>query len=155
MRRVNSQDHGRNDQATLIVTVDLEPSSNHTTFEQVRRLDETTDWLIKTFGEGFLTMFMSEGGFETVDNVVSGDVDSEEGKKAIQEFATKILNNIDPKEYTKYARIITNGIKCDGAVIDFQFHFVRKMGELHLVMFHILKHQYGDFLDAGAGDEST
>lgn len=55
MGRVSSQDHGRNDQATLIVTVDLEtadvePGSNHTTLEQARRLDETTDWLIRTFG---------------------------------------------------------------------------------------------------------
>ncbi len=50
MRRVNSQEHGRNDQATLVVTVDLEPGSVHTTLEQARRLDETTDWLIKTFG---------------------------------------------------------------------------------------------------------
>jgi len=114
---------------------------------------ETMVWIVKTFGEGFLALFMSEDGFESVEGIVNGNVESDEEKKLIKDFASKILDKIDPKEYTKYAKIICAGVRCDAKEINFQFHFVRRMGELHTLMFHILKHQYGDFLGAGAGDE--
>ena len=114
---------------------------------------ETMVWIVKTFGEGFLSLFMTKDGFESIDGVVNGDVETDEERAIVKEFATKILDNIDPKEYAKYAKIICAGVRCNAKEIDFKFHFVRRMGELHLVMFHVLKHQYGDFLGAGAGDE--
>lgn len=114
---------------------------------------ETMVWIVKTFGEGFLGLFMSEDGFDTVDGIVNGNVESDDEKKLIKDFAGKILDNLDPKEYTKYAKIICEGVRCNSQPVDFKFHFVRRMGELHTLMFHILKHQYGDFLGAGAGDE--
>lgn len=45
MKHADSPDMG-----TLVVTVDLEPVLRRASLEPMRRLDETTDWLIKTFG---------------------------------------------------------------------------------------------------------
>ena len=38
------------DQGTITVSVDLEPAAGQASVEHGRRLDETTDWLITTFG---------------------------------------------------------------------------------------------------------
>jgi len=110
-------------------------------------------WVTKTFGEGFLTLFMSDDGLGSVEKLMddtSDDVKSveelEKEKKLIQEFASKITNHLDAKEYVKYAKLIIDGIHCGGGKINFGFHFMGKMAELHHVLFRCLRHQYGDFL---------
>lgn len=115
-------------------------------------------WLTKTFGEGLLTIFMSEDGLEAVRGMVddgkekSSDEEAKE-KELVAEFAEKLINRLDAKEYVKYAKIIVSGTRCNGEAIDFKFHFVGRMGELHQVLFAVLKHQYSDFL-AGSGDDT-
>lgn len=113
---------------------------------------ETLVWLAKTFGEGFLTLFMSEDGFETTAKVAQGEVNEAE-ESLMQDFVSAILNKLDPKEYVKYSKIICSGVRCNGQDIDFKFHFAGKMGEMHRVMFAILKHQYSDFLPESVGAE--
>ena len=119
---------------------------------------ETLVWLTKTFGEGFLALFMSPDKGEIVDKI-SGTVDGErvndpeKDAALIKEFASKIVNNVNPKEYVSYTRLIIQGSRCNGEEIKFNTHFRGKMAELHQVMFAILRHQYGDFLEGNAGEE--
>ncbi|TDI74600.1 MAG: hypothetical protein E2O82_03715 [Betaproteobacteria bacterium] len=112
---------------------------------------ETMVWLVKTFGEGFMSLFMSKEGLDNAEKLMTGEIE-EEDEKHMLEFARKILMNLDPKEYAKYSRIIVDGARCDGEAIDFKFHFIGKIGELHKLMFNILRHQYSDFLPGGGGE---
>jgi len=111
-------------------------------------------WLTKTFGEGFVSIFMSEDGGETVGKLFDedskvGDTDS----AVIEEFARKIIDRLDPKEYTSYARQICMGVKVNGGDLDFNEHFRGRIGELHFLMFHVLRHQYGDFLGGSESED--
>ncbi len=114
---------------------------------------ETMVWLVKTFGEGFLQLFLKEDGLESAEKISKGDTE-DTNTEALEEFVKKISQNLDPKEYTKYAKVIVEGTKCDGAAINFSYHFMGKLGELHALMFEILKHQYSDFLFASGEGES-
>jgi hypothetical protein len=124
---------------------------------------ETMVWLTKTFGEGFLSLLMAGEGVEDAKKLLDGtEVDDEgeirnktekelkEDKALIMEFAGKIREQLDAKEYVKYSKIIIEGIRCGGAPINFNTHFMGKMAELHQVMLQCLRHQYGDFLEGSA-----
>jgi len=130
---------------------------------------ETLVWITKTFGEGILALFMSEDGFDGVDNLLSSPTAvaeaeeklSEEEKKAkrasekktINELVQKIAKNLDAKEYVTYMKHILKGVHCEGKEINFSYHFVGRMSELHQVMFQVLRHQYGDFLGESNAEE--
>lgn len=131
----------------------------------VDRALETMVWLTKTFGEGILSLFIGsdvEGAYNRMIGAEEGIDDegvatkaemSSEDKEKIHEFIQTITKNLDPKEYVKYARSITAGVHCGGQKVEFNTHFQGKMGELHQVMFHILRHNFGDFLGE-SGDET-
>lgn len=106
-------------------------------------------WLTKTFGEGFVSIFMQQDE-QTAEALKSGGADDVEAK-VIEEFVSKIVDRLEPAEYTKYARKICDGIKCNGQDLNFNTHFMGRIGELHFLMFHALRHQYSDFLE---GSES-
>ena len=115
---------------------------------------ETMVWITKTFGEGILSLFMSDDeGMDKAKKLIEGEEaperskeEIEKEKKLIMEFAAKIRDQLDPKEYVKYCEIIVKGIKCDGMDINFKLHFAGKIFELHKLLLACLRHQYGDFL---------
>jgi len=117
---------------------------------------ETLVWITKTFGEGLITLLFSEGGEETLKQFTKDDKTSEEAdaeKELIADFAKRVIDRLDAKEYVKYAKLIVSGTKCNAQDIDFNQHFIGSMGELHRLLFAILKHQYSDFLgESGLAD---
>ena len=115
---------------------------------------EVLVWLSKTFGEGFISIFMSEDGSEIADKAKEGEkINSEKEKALALEFAQTITKNLSAKEYVHYSKKIIEGAKCNGNDIDFGTHFIGKMKELHEVMFVTLKRQYGSFLGESIGEE--
>jgi len=117
---------------------------------------ETLVWLTKTFGEGLLTLLLSEEGEETLKKLAGEsetEEDKENEKQMVAEFAGKVIDRLDAKEYVKYSKIIVSGTRCNGEKIDFNSHFIGKMGELHRLIFAILKHQYSDFLGGSGQDD--
>jgi hypothetical protein len=117
---------------------------------------ETLVWLTKTFGEGLLTLLLSEKGEDTLKKLAGDnqtEEDEENEKEMVAEFAGKVIDRLDAKEYVKYAKIIVSGTRCNGEKIDFNHHFIGKMGELHRLLFAILKHQYSDFLGGSGQDD--
>lgn len=122
-------------------------------------------WLTKTFGEGVVTLFTSEAGMGAVLGKFSEDMDSvktEEGEvvapvvtskedaeaesKLIKEFASNIVDKLDQKQYPVMCKHIVSGVRYKAQPINFNQHFVGKLGELHELMFHVLRFQYADFL---------
>lgn len=126
---------------------------------------ETMVWLTKTFGEGILNLFVGsevEGAYNRLigadediddDGIISKVEMTSEDKEQIKEFITAITRNLEPKEYVKYTKLIVAGVHVGGQKLEFKTHFVSKLGELHQLMFHVLRHQYSDFL-GGSGDET-
>ena len=126
---------------------------------------ETMIWLTKTFGEGILSLFVGsdvEGAYnrmigaeeDTDDEGVSTKVEmSSEDKEKIRDFIESLTKNLEPKEFVKYTKLIVAGVHCGGQKVEFKTHFVGKLAELYLLMFHVLRHQYSDFL-GGSGDET-
>jgi hypothetical protein len=110
-------------------------------------------WLTKTFGEGFVSIFMSPEKGEAVGKVFDGGSVEGDDMAAIEEFVSKIVNRLEPKEYTSYARLIVQGTRVNGHEIDFNTHFSGRIGELHGVLFQILRHQYGDFLGESESED--
>ena len=121
---------------------------------------ETMVWITKTFGEGFLSLFMSGDGLDSAAKLIEkndpekerSEEDLEAEKTLIMEFASKIRDQLNAKEYVHYSKIIVDGIRCDGQAIHFNTHFSGKMFELHRLMLACLRHQYGDFLGVNAED---
>lgn len=109
-------------------------------------------WLTKTFGESLAGIFMTEEGFETLDNLQSDEKVSESTKTAIADFVTKLLSNLDEDQYVKYCKLICEGVKVDGKDLNFNLHFVGKIGTLHTLLFNVLQQQYRDFF-SGKSDE--
>ena len=105
-------------------------------------------WLTKTFGESIAGIFMTEEGFETLDSFQEDGESSEKTKLAIAEFVTKLLKNLDEDQYVRYCKVIVEGVQCEAKDINFNFHFLGKVGTLHTLMFHVLKQQYRDFFSA-------
>jgi hypothetical protein len=129
----------------------------------VDRSLETLVWLTKTFGEGILQLFIHEDGLDAADRLISGtpeEVDgqevktSEEDKQLANEFVSKILRNLDPREYSAYCKAILQGVKCNAQDINFNVHFQGRIAELHNVIFQVLRHQYSDFLGGSGGSDS-
>lgn len=124
---------------------------------------QTLVWLTKTFGEGFVTLFTSETGSE----FLFGSNDSEEGSEEksetspeedtamIKEFVSNIVDKLDEETYVKYAKHIIDGVRFEGKKITFNTHFIQRMGELHMLMFKVLKVQYSDFLGGGQESDSS
>ena len=124
-------------------------------------------WLTKTFGEGILNIFVGGDVEDSFSRLIGQDEDiDEEGvitkvgmtaedKANIREAVEGIIRNLDPDEYVKYSRKIIAGVHCGGQMVEFKTHFVGKMGELHQVMFHILRHQYSDFLGGSCDETET
>lgn len=110
-------------------------------------------WLTKTFGEGFVTIFMSPEKGEAVGKVFDGGEVQGDESKLIEEFVSKIVNRLDPKEYTAYAKTIVQGTRVNGQEINFNEHFCGRIGELHGLLFQILRHQYGDFLGGSESED--
>ncbi len=121
---------------------------------------QTLVWLTKTFGEGFVTLFTSTAGSQLLfgskdseeESKKDDDVSEEEEAQMIKDFVNSIVDRLDEEQYVKYAKHIIDGVRLDGKKIDFNQHFIGRMGELHMVMFQVLKVQYSDFL--GGGQES-
>lgn len=113
---------------------------------------ETLVWLTKTFGEGFMTIFVTDEGQDAMGKIMSSEKSDESEKKLVSEFAAKVVDRLDAKEYVKYSRLIVSGTRCNGEEILFNTHFIGKMGELHRLMFNILRHQYSDFFGEGEGE---
>jgi hypothetical protein len=117
-------------------------------------------WITKTFGEGFLSLFMSGDGLDSAAKLIEksdsdeekSDEDLESEKALIMEFASKIRDQLNAKEYVHYSKTIIEGIRCEGQAIHFNTHFSGKMFELHQLMLKCLRHQYGDFLGASVED---
>lgn len=109
-------------------------------------------WLTKTFGEGFVSIFMSPDNGEGLQNAFEGEAGDAE-TKVVEEFVRKVVDRLDPKEYTSYSKKICEGVKCNGQDLNFSQHFMGRMGELHFVMFQVLRHQYGDFLGGSESED--
>jgi hypothetical protein len=91
---------------------------------------------------------------EMLGNMSEGQgIDSDKDQDALQQFVSKLFQNLDAKQYVIYAKLICEGSHVNGQPINFNSHFTGKMSELHKVMFQILRHQYGDFLDGSAAAE--
>lgn len=122
---------------------------------QVDKSLKTLVWLTKTFGEGFVTLFTSGAAEDLLSTPEEGEevkekeVDPEEEARLLKEFISNIIDRLDEDAYVKYARLVIEGVKCNGRDINFGQHFIGRMGELHKLMFEILKLQYSDFLGAG------
>lgn len=114
---------------------------------------ETLVWLTKTFGEGFVAIFTKGDSVEDALNITE-DMSDEENTEAILSFMSRTIDRLDAKEYVKYSKIIVDGVKCNGKGIDFRTHFVGKLSTLHLLMFEILRFQYGDFLGESSEADS-
>jgi hypothetical protein len=110
-------------------------------------------WMVKRFGSGFMSLFMSESG----QNLIQGRsvaIDPEEEKDLIEELLQKISTSLEPKEYVKYCKRILTGIHFNGQELDFKFHFAGRVFDLHSLMFEVLTFQYSDFLGGGNAEDS-
>lgn len=114
---------------------------------------ETMVWLTKTFGEGFVAIFTKGDSVEDALNITE-DMSDEENTEAILSFMSRTIDRLDAKEYVKYSKIIVDGVKCDGKSIDFRTHFVGRLSTLHMLMFSVLRFQYGDFLGESSAEDS-
>ena len=114
---------------------------------------ETLVWLTKTFGEGFVAIFTKGDSVEDALNITE-DMSDEENTEAILSFMSRTIDRLNAKEYVKYSKIIVDGVKCNGKGIDFRTHFVGKLSTLHLLMFEVLRFQYGDFLGESSEADS-
>lgn len=129
---------------------------------QIDKQLETFVWLTKTFGEGLLTLFMTEGGLDGVDNLLGNSeselTDEEKKEKSkkdldgLTDVVKKVTSNLEGKEYVKYVKIMLDGISCKAKSVSLM-DFTGRIGELHQVIFHCLRHQYGDFLDGKVGED--
>ena len=129
-------------------------------------------WLTKTFGEGVVTLFTSEAGMGAMlgkfteeveeaktkevgeapaDPVATSEADKAAEAKLIKEFASSIVDKLDQKQYPVMCKHIIAGIRYQAQPINFNNHFVGRLGELHELMFHTIRFQYADFL--GESDE--
>ena len=114
---------------------------------------KTLVWLTKNFGEGIMGLFMEKETLKKPEGETKEDTsEGSHEEEAFRDFFKSVIEKLDPDEYTKYARIIVEGTKCNAKDINFNFHFIGKMGELHKLMFAILRHQYSDFLPEGVGE---
>jgi len=111
-------------------------------------------WMTKTFGEGLLSIFVSDSSREALADAMESNEVAEDDVSKIMAIAEKFTRNLNAKEYAQYSKYILDGVICDGKKVDFSVHFSCKMGELHTVIFHTLRHQYGDFLGGNAEDVS-
>jgi len=111
-------------------------------------------WMTKTFGEGLLSIFVSDSSREALAGAMEANEAGSDEIAKIMEIAEKFTKNLNAKEYAQYSKYIIDGVVCNGQKVDFSVHFSCKMGELHTVIFHTLRHQYGDFLGGSAADAS-
>ncbi len=111
---------------------------------------ETLVWITKTFGESILNLFMSGEALKVLDALDGEELPPETQEKA-EALVSKLFMNLEPAEYVKRVKTITKGTFCNAKEIDFNQHFRGKIGELHKVLFAILRHQYSDFLGVSAG----
>jgi len=121
-------------------------------------------WLTKTFGEGVVTLFTSDAGMgvvlgkftsdmdaakaeeESSEEVVVTEADALAEAELIKEFAKNIVDKLDQKQYPVMCKHIIAGVRYKSQPINFSQHFIGRLGELHELMFHILRFQYADFL---------
>jgi hypothetical protein len=130
---------------------------------QVDKSLKTLVWLTKTFGEGFVSLFTSSvgtdflmGGSEPVEGETPAKETSQEDEaQVIKDFVSSIVDRLDEDAYVKYAKHIVEGVKVGGQSINFNQHFIGRMGELHHLMFEVLKLQYADFLGGGQESDSS
>ncbi len=131
---------------------------------QVDKSLKTLVWLTKTFGEGFVAIFTSPVGSDLLGGSSLGEDEPEKPKKeisdkeeaeVIKDFVRSIVDRLDEDTYVKYARHIIEGVKVGGKAINFNQHFIGRMGELHNLMFEVLKLQYSDFLGGGQESDSS
>lgn len=129
---------------------------------QVDKSLKTLVWLTKTFGEGFVSLFTSSvgtdfltGSKEEEGETPEKEVSPEEEAQVIKDFVGSIVDRLDEDAYVKYAKHIIEGVKVGGQSINFNQHFIGRMGELHQLMFEVLKLQYADFLGGGQESDSS
>jgi len=133
---------------------------------QVDKSLKTLVWLTKTFGEGFVTIFTSSVGQELMMGATTSEEDGEKPSKEseisdaeeadiIKDFVRTIVDRLDEDTYVKYAKHIIEGVRLGGIKINFNDHFIGKMGELHQLMFEVLKLQYSDFLGGSQESDSS
>lgn len=104
---------------------------------------------------------------EPIARVMLGVVEKKEAGQSILDVDTKNLNTeavasafqglalrLNEEEVKDLVRQCTRGILCDGKKIDYQSHFLGKIGHMMRVCLANLKHQYADFLAASPGGES-
>ena len=103
---------------------------------------EVWAWLLKNFSEGVTSAVTSYA--------VENDKDDEEKIKSIVRSMTTQLS---PKEYTRYAKWIVEGIKVNGGDLKFNDHFMGGVGRLHVLLVHILTFQYSDFLEGSVVED--
>jgi hypothetical protein len=145
-----------------IKTVDLNGRKYTIGHWSVDKSLKTLVWLTKTFGEGFVALFTSSGGSallglpgeeEKEEAPKKSELSDEEEAAIIKEFVGNIVDRLDEDTYVEYSKLVVSGAKCDGKNIDFNTHFIGKMGELHRLMFEILRLQYGDFLGESVDED--
>ena len=102
----------------------------------VDQANENFAFLLNSFGEGLLAAISSE------------DMMAEElGGKLLQDIVKGLFSKLTPKEYASKMREFTSNLLCDGKAFEYNTHFTGRVLHLHKVVFNVLRHQYGDFLD--------
>ena len=110
---------------------------------------EILAWLTKNFGEGIMALFMQNDS-DVKDYLPETEYDdngalTNQSQKNIQVFAREIFQKLEPKEYTKYMRIILQDCMHGPKKIDLNM-FKGKMVAMHTLAFEVLCYQYSDFL---------
>ena len=117
-------------------------------------VDTSTEYLtklIKLLGEPLAMILLG-----AVDKKEEGqslmDIDTSQIKgDAIAAAFKGLASRLSEDEVKQIMRQCANGVLCDGKKIDYNSHFMGKIGHLFRVALANLKHQYSDFLGAGLG----
>lgn len=104
----------------------------------VDKANENLAFLVKTFGQGFVS------ALDNNENLLDMDL----GTAFLKDIISGLFDKLTPEQYAQKVKTWTTGILCDGKPIEYNTHFTGRIMHLHKVIFYILRHQYSDFLDA-------
>ena len=102
--------------------------------------------LIKILGEPLAMVIVGAvGNKKDGESIMDADLSALKGESISKAFAG-LSTRLDEHEVQKMLKEINEGILCDGKRIDYNTHYMGRIGHLFRVSMFVLKHQYSDFL---------
>lgn len=116
---------------------------------------DTLTKLVKLLGEPLVMVLMGavestkdkEGGLKALMNTDIDDLKTESIAKAFNGLAMRL----NEKEVKDVLRLCTSQMLCNGKQIEYNTHFMGRIGLLMRVAMQVLRHQYRDFLGGNLG----